>query len=224
MSSCCDAYIIASRREGKTAPYRALPRFTRGPCTHDYVIRNAHKASTTSSGLVCLSLLLITVETAMIQLHIVSRRARSRLLPVRRPAPAPVASLILGGDVRASSSRASIGLFKLVLWHVPPGKKGHEHERGIPDTSNGTSPRRRVHSTEAGRSFGRTAPTCPGPPFGVDRRSSTYSRRTDGGFPCPRASSPAFAGPGTEAEADVPATTRAQACVSLRRFGCWASR
>ena len=60
-----------------------------------------------------------------------------------------------------------------------------DKQRG--DTSNGTSPR--GSSTEAGRSFGRTAPTTPGRSFGNDRRPSTYSRRTDGGFPCPRASS-----------------------------------
>ena len=30
VSSCCDAYVSAPKREGKTAPYRALFRFIRG--------------------------------------------------------------------------------------------------------------------------------------------------------------------------------------------------
>ena len=42
-----------------------------------------------------------------------SRRALA-CFPRAVPAPAPVASLVLGGDVRASSSRASTDLFKLV--------------------------------------------------------------------------------------------------------------
>ena len=52
---------------------------------------------------------------------------------------------------------------------------------------------------------------------------STCSRRTDGGFPCPRACS-RFCGGRHRGRGCCPGyDTGAEACVSPRRFGCWAS-
>jgi hypothetical protein len=122
-------------------------------------------------------------NAALASPHPRSLAPRSRLLPARRPRTRARRFL----DPRRRRPRVFVARFDRSLQTRvvtrPAGKTAHE--RG--DTSNGTSPR--GPSTEAGRSFGRTAPTIPGQSFGNDRRPSTYSRRTDDGFPCPRASS-----------------------------------
>ena len=69
----------------------------------------------------------------------------------------------------------------------------------------------------------RVALRLPDRPSGT---SGDHQHTRDGptaASPAP-APAPAFAGPDTEAEACVPAATRAQARVSPRRLGCWASR
>ena len=106
--------------------------------------------------------------------------ARARSLRCSRSSCAARAALLALRCSRCAARRSSL---QLVLYTRPARDKG-TRARG---TSNGSTPR--IRSTEVGRPFGRTAPTCPGPPFGVDRRSSTYSRRTDDGFPRPRARS-----------------------------------
>ena len=150
-----------------------------------------------------------------------SRRALTlACFPRAVPAPAPVASL----DPRRRRPRVFVARFdrSLQTCVVTCSAREKGHERG--DTSNGTSPR--VHSTEAGRSFGRTAPTSPGQSFGAYLPAILNLLATDRRrLPLPPCQLPLLRGQRQrEAETDVPATTRAQACVSPRRFGCWASR
>ena len=105
--------------------------------------------------------------------------ARAALsLASRAPSPHPRPSLPRSSAATSARLRRALRSISSTRFVRRPARGKGARAWGI---RNGSKPR--VQSTEAGRPFGRTAPTTPGPPFGVDRRSSTYSRGTDDGFP-----------------------------------------